>query len=187
MADKKPTASGTDSSSGKVAPDDSTLFREAVGKIRRLRHDRVLPDTPKPRPRRLRSPGDGTPGVDTSKMSDDYLPATASMSFTRPGIQQKTLRRLRQGNVPPQAILDLHGMIVPEARDAVAGFISECQQRGIRRGLVIHGKGLGSQQQPVLKTKLGIWLRQHPEILAFCPAQPRDGGSGAVYILIRQG
>jgi DNA-nicking Smr family endonuclease len=53
--------------------------------------------------------------------------------------------------------------------------------------MVIHGKAFSqSGQQPVLKSYVNDWLRQLPQVLAFCSAQPKDGGSGALYILIKQ-
>jgi DNA-nicking Smr family endonuclease len=53
---------------------------------------------------------------------------------------------------------------------------------------VIHGKGLGSRnREPVLKAKVAGWLAQREAVLAFCEAPPRDGGSGAVLVLLRAG
>jgi len=51
---------------------------------------------------------------------------------------------------------------------------------------VIHGKGLSSKgNEPVLKTRVGSWLAQRDDVLAFCQAMPQDGGSGAVVVLLR--
>jgi len=51
---------------------------------------------------------------------------------------------------------------------------------------VIHGKGLGSKnREPVLKTKVRLWLTQREEVLAYCQARPVDGGSGALVVLLR--
>jgi DNA-nicking Smr family endonuclease len=51
----------------------------------------------------------------------------------------------------------------------------------------VHGKGNGSwQKQPVLKNKLNQWLRQRDEVLAFCSARPCDGGTGAIYVLLKK-
>jgi DNA-nicking Smr family endonuclease len=51
---------------------------------------------------------------------------------------------------------------------------------------IIHGKGLRSRHKgPVIKTKVNTWLRQRDDILAFCSARPVDGGTGAIYVLLR--
>ncbi|HEX7233924.1 MAG TPA: Smr/MutS family protein, partial [Nitrosospira sp.] len=51
---------------------------------------------------------------------------------------------------------------------------------------VIHGKGLSSRNgEPVLKARVGSWLSQRDEVLAFCQAKPEDGGSGAVLVLLK--
>ncbi len=51
----------------------------------------------------------------------------------------------------------------------------------------MHGKGHGSLHKlPVLKTKVQGWLRQRDEVLAFCSARPVDGGTGAVYVLLKK-
>ncbi|MGH8577879.1 MAG: Smr/MutS family protein, partial [Gammaproteobacteria bacterium] len=86
-----------------------------------------------------------------------------------------------------QGRLDLHGMSVPEAKDAVARFLYTSRSRGLRSVLIIHGKGLGShQKRPVLKGKLNQWLARRAEVLAFCSARRVDGGTGAVYVLLRR-
>jgi DNA-nicking Smr family endonuclease len=52
---------------------------------------------------------------------------------------------------------------------------------------IIHGKGNGSvQRRPVLKGKVNHWLQQRDEVLAFCSARPVDGGTGAVYVLLKR-
>ena len=75
--------------------------------------------------------------------------------FLRPGLQRRTLRKLRRGMFVVNAELDLHGMTVPVARQAVAEFLQECQRRRIQCARIVHGKGLGSRHRgPVLKRKL---------------------------------
>ena len=70
---------------------------------------------------------------------------------------------------------------------ALAAFLDRCGHRGARCVHIIHGKGHGSSNQgPVLKNKVNAWLRQREEVLAFCSAQPKDGGTGAVYVLLRR-
>ena len=108
------------------------------------------------------------------------------LSYTRQGIQQRVIRRLRRGQFTIQAELDLHGDTVPQARTHLSQFLLQAHQSDWRCVRVIHGKGQGSyNQKPVIKRHVNGWLRQHKEVLAFCPAQPADGGAGAVYVLLK--
>ena len=69
---------------------------------------------------------------------------------------------------------------------ALAGFLAECNQRNRRCVRVITGKGFGSRSTtPVLKAQVDRWLRLRAEVLAFCSTIARDGGTGAVYVLLR--
>ena len=107
-------------------------------------------------------------------------------SFLSPGVSRQTLRRLRRGYWGIQAHLDLHGFNRDEARLELISFLDTCQDNGLRSVCIIHGKGLSSKNQaPVLKTRIGNWLAQRNEVLAFCQARPEDGGGGAVVVLLR--
>lgn len=106
--------------------------------------------------------------------------------YLRDGMQSMTLRKLRRGHWVVQGELDLHGHTTVEARTALAAFLHACLRDGIRCVRIVHGKGLRSKnREPVLKTKVGNWLRQREEILAFCQARQSDGGSGAVIALLK--
>ena len=53
--------------------------------------------------------------------------------------------------------------------------------------LVVHGKAWGSTSDyPVIKSHVNAWLREWPSVLAFCSAATIDGGTGAVYVLLRR-
>lgn len=109
------------------------------------------------------------------------------LSFSRPGIQKSVFRKLRTGKYVIEAELDLHGYFAKEARALVAGFINESQARGLRCVRIIHGKGLSSpNQKPVLKNKVNQWLQQIDAVLAFSSALQVDGGTGAVYVLLKK-
>ena len=108
------------------------------------------------------------------------------LKFLRDGLASDTLRKLRRGHWLIQNELDLHGMIVAEARPALVAFLNECLHDGLRCVRIIHGKGLGSKNgEPVLKRKVCGWLMQRDEILAFCQARRTEGGGGAVVVLLR--
>jgi DNA-nicking Smr family endonuclease len=106
--------------------------------------------------------------------------------YRQPGLPPSVLRKLRRGQWSVQASLDLHGMTVPVAKDALSNFLRASRLTGRRCVLIIHGKGNGShQRQPVLKGKVNLWLQQWNNVLAFCSARAVDGGTGAVYVLLR--
>ncbi|MCE7913987.1 MAG: DNA mismatch repair protein MutS [Nitrosomonas sp. PRO4] len=115
----------------------------------------------------------------TIEQGDDW-------SFIRPGMSHQTLRRLRRGHWKIQGNLDLHGLTRDQARQELSVFLAVCIQNKFRCVRIIHGKGLGSKnREPVLKTRIGNWLMQFNEVLAFCQAKPEDGGSGAVLVLLK--
>ena len=91
------------------------------------------------------------------------------------------------GKVHIDAELDLHGLTAVRAEPILAMFLAECQQQQIRSVRIIHGKGWGSRDnRPVLKSKVNYWLRQSDAVLAFCSATIEDGGTGALYVLLKR-
>jgi DNA-nicking Smr family endonuclease len=108
------------------------------------------------------------------------------LGFVREGVSQSVLRRLRRGEYAVRDEIDLHGMTQDEARGALGAFLAEAAQHGRRCVRIIHGKGLGSGHRgPVLKSAVNRWLRRHGEVRAFCSARRNDGGTGALYVLLR--
>src|SRR5262249_37793403 len=98
------------------------------------------------------------------------------------------LRRLRNGEYPPDARVDLHGLHVPAARRAVGDAIQRVLAQGKCCVLIVHGRGRHSESEPVLKDALLEWLAEPPlaeRVVAFASARGRDGGVGATYVLLR--
>ena len=108
------------------------------------------------------------------------------LSFARSGLQHNILKKLRQGKNPVEHSLDLHGLTVQQARTELITFLNECESANIRHAIIVHGKGFGSNGKPVIKPMINRWLPQVESVLAFHSAQPKDGGSGAVYILLKK-
>ena len=106
------------------------------------------------------------------------------------GLDAKLLKRLRGGDYPLQGRLDLHGLSRVEAKSQVERFVMDARRSGKRCVLLVHGRGLHSDDQiAVLKEGVQQWLsrgRLAREVLAFCSALPKDGGAGAVYVLLRR-
>ena len=115
------------------------------------------------------------------------LEYNAELLFSRSGLQHNVLRKLRRGQYNITAELDLHGLRVEEARQALSQFLYHCHLQKKQCVHIIHGKGYGSHRnKPVLKSKVNHWLRQRDEVLAFCSARPVDGGTGAIYLLLKR-
>ena len=125
------------------------------------------------------------------EMADGFFDAEVmetgdELLYRRPGIQDKVFRRLRRGQFAISAELDLHGLTVEIAKDSLASFLKQCVIRNHRCVRIIHGKGLRSKQgRPTIKSLIGGWLKQRQEILAYCSARQVDGGTGAIYVLIK--
>lgn len=173
-----------------IDPEDLAAFREAMADVRRLDSERRPDDPPRPPPHPRQTEADEAQ-VMLDMLSDEFDPVDAAsgeeLLFARPGIQKQLLRKLRQGKFSVEAELDLHGLRVAQARQRLVLFLNRCRDQGIRCVRIIHGKGLGShQKQPVLKGKTNRWLQQRDEVLAFCSARQVDGGTGAVYVLLKK-
>ena len=116
-------------------------------------------------------------------LTPEYVEGTAH------NVSPEVARRLHRGYFSIQAHIDLHGLGVNDARHVVDEFLNKSILEGKRAVLVIHGRGLSSPYQPVLKTKVYQWLTAapwHKWVIAFSSARMCDGGAGATYILLRQ-
>ncbi len=174
----------------KISADDKALFRKSVKNIRQLNQDRVTPAKQRRQPGARRMRGDEG-GEQEDMLSDAFDPAELEageeLLFARPGIQHTVLKKLKRGQISISAELDLHGMIVSQARQALTQFLRECQIKRSRCVRIIHGKGHSSPHgKAKLKTRVNAWLQQRDDVLAFCSARPIDGGTGAVYVLLKR-
>lgn len=174
----------------KLTEEDRELFRQAVTGARPLRHDNIKTTRHRKKP------------IPRQRQRDEQLIMQTLLSdpvdltdiqtgdeaiFTRSGVQASVMRKLRRGQLRIEAELDLHRMTREEARTALVNFLSACRHQHKRCVRIIHGKGLGSvNKQPVLKGLVVHWLQQRDDVLAFCSARPNDGGSGALYVLLRK-
>jgi DNA-nicking Smr family endonuclease len=105
------------------------------------------------------------------------------------GVNPDVARRLHQGDFSIQAHVDLHGLGVGDAHETFERFLKEALLSGKTAVLVIHGRGLSSREEPVLKTKVKEWLTTGPWrkwVIAFTSARACDGGTGATYVLLRK-
>jgi DNA-nicking Smr family endonuclease len=105
------------------------------------------------------------------------------------GIDRANAERLKRGLHAIEARLDLHGMTQAEAHRELVGFVVASHEVGRRCVLVITGRGLGPEGPGVLKSAVPRWLEEaglRRRILGVAGAQPRHGGAGALYLLLRR-
>ncbi|VVE70195.1 DNA mismatch repair protein MutS [Pandoraea captiosa] len=173
---------------------DANVFRDSIGDIapltskgsvNRVEHPRLPPDPV------ARQTQEDEAAVLHESLSDEFDPEALldtddRLSYRRPGISHDAVLKLQRGDWVVQAQIDLHGMRRDEAREALSAFLHDAVKRGLRCIRVIHGKGLGSvNREPVLKDKVRGWLAQKNEVLAWAQAQGRDGGGGALVVLLQ--
>jgi DNA-nicking Smr family endonuclease len=157
------------------------LFAREMADVTRLAPDsrarrRATPRVSLPR---AKAPAPG------NRVEDDADPRGG---FVAPGVDRRERRKLKRGDYSPTHRLDLHGQTVAEAVASVKRLMSDTVSRHRHRCIcIVHGRGLHSAGNvSVLKGPVRECLRQHPATLAYSDAPRDDGGTGAVYVLIRK-
>lgn len=173
----------------KAPSNDTAAFRELMADVKPLRHDKVHHQRHRPPPHPRQSRRDEAlvlkellaPPVEPYEIQEGD-----TLNYCRPGMPRSVLRKLRRGHYTVDAELDLHGMTAIQAQYALKAFLGEARSFEAGCVRIIHGKGnRSSNQGPVLKPLVSRWLCRRDEVVAFCSARPVDGGTGAVYVLLR--
>lgn len=170
------------------------LFFSAMQGVERLdgTSGRDLPAAPPPPP----AAGPATPDRERLRemlRGEVEFELTYSEEFTQAqvkGLDPRTVQQLRSGHFSWEAHLDLHGLNAEQAQFRVLEFVRDQYNLGRRCVLLVTGRGLNSPGgSPVLREAARAWLTQDPlrrVVLAFATALPRDGGTGALYVLLRK-
>ena len=173
-----------------LSDEDKALFHETMKAVKPLRNStqrEPKPPAPPPPARRKPDPIEApTSDYYLSNYYTDVVNPHSTLAHCKHEIPRKRLRELKNGEIRWEARLDLHGLRPDPARDTLCHFIEHQHHNGHRCVLVIHGKGGRHDEEPVLKNHVNHWLQQLPQVLAFHSAQPRDGGCGAVYVLLKR-
>jgi len=176
--------------------DDEVSFAAAMADVRRLGAGSRV-DAPAPATLTPRVPIDEDAET-IAFLSDlvngngefDISDSTEYVEGAVVGFDPRVLRRLRRGEFAYQAMIDLHGMSAATARLEVERFVTQALAAGHRAVLIVHGRGRNSKDNvPILKERLKSWLargRVGRGVLAFTSARPADGGTGALYVLLRR-
>ena len=177
-----------------AAQTEEEAFAEAMAGVLRVDWDSPGSEAPQPQPR----PGEPAPEehemeqlrrlVDCGEgfMVSETPEYMEGVGYRAP---PNITQRLHRGDFAVQAHLDLHGLTVDAAQEAFDAFMKESVLNGKAAVLIIHGRGLSSVAEPVLKTKVSQWLSSGPWrkwVVAFTSARMCDGGSGASYVLLRR-
>ncbi|MDW3205508.1 MAG: Smr/MutS family protein [Alphaproteobacteria bacterium] len=131
-----------------------------------------------------RRPAARIPAAELPEPLPRAVPARELTHGCAPGVDRRTAERLKKGRMEIEGRLDLHGMSREAAHRATQGFVTGSRLSGKRCILIVTGKGKG-----ILQSELPRWLNLSPireQILSFSHARPQDGGSGAVYVLLKR-
>jgi DNA-nicking Smr family endonuclease len=159
-----------------AAADDVDAFAQEMRDVVRIEPD------PRGRVRRVAPvslPRHSSPRTEPADVSDN--------DFVAHGVDRREIRKLKKGEHIVRDRRDLHGMTSADALASVGWFIENSRYGGHRCICIIHGRGLHSKgNSPILKTRVRKYLRSHRSVLAYTDAPVSDGGSGAVYVLLRK-
>ena len=178
---------------------DAELLARALSQVIPIKgHARVIHEPPKPSSNPIRR---AVSDLRTSDLwagnlhTENWGPALSDTdtgqdesldSFKRSGVSSQTLRQVRREGQAVRECLDLHGLTRDQARAAVSHFVKSAAQHGVSRVRIIHGQGYGSANgAAVLKQQTRHWLTQMPEVLGFVTPAAREGGKGAVVVLLK--
>jgi DNA-nicking Smr family endonuclease len=166
--------------------EDGALWRSITADITPIARRNPPPKRSDPKPR-TQNPSAPLPRAEPVVQSKPPMPRPKPQPLAAgnaPDIDRRTAERLRRGQMPIDMRLDLHGMTREEAHRRLAAAIDAAWRGGRRVVLIITGKGQGILQQSVPR-----WLKEgdnRRRILTFSHAQPKHGGSGALYVLLKR-
>ena len=177
--------------SGKRIDPDGELFRDAVRDVKPIAPRARAPLTGKKPPPRAKFTAADRALVLVESLAgsgaDEVADTGDEISFRRDGVQDGVMRKLKRGEYRVEAVCDLHGLRVEEAKAALREFLAESLALRLRCVRIIHGKGKGSGPKgPVIKTAVNMILRKTGPVLAFTSARRVDGGTGAINVLLSQ-
>ena len=174
-----------------MTKEEYSLFREAVQDVVPLRpNNHAVHALQKPPAIPFKTIEDEKQVI-KDMLSDEYDPTELQpgdmLSYCRTGIQNRIFRKLRLGQYRIASELDLHGLNARQAKQMLLHFLHDAHPGHGECVRIIHGKGnRSSHKGPVIKTKINNWLRHHDRVMAFHTARPVDGGTGAIYVLLRR-
>lgn len=168
--------------------DDKVLFMQAMAGVTPIKNKPIVQSTIQKDPNAHFKRASAVGGQDDVKVALSDMQALLSpvaseafLVYKNPTLQNKVFEQLKQGKLRWYEALDLHSCSIDEAREATLQLIKLAQNAGETVVKIVHGKG-----DSLIKTCVNGWLRQMPEVLAFVSAPAKDGGTGAVLVLLKR-
>ncbi|VEB35381.1 Smr/MutS family protein [Legionella cherrii] len=112
--------------------------------------------------------------------------ASSVLAYVTPNVSGKRFNELKTAQIPWEAKLDLSNLKPDDARRALLEFILKQVKKNKHTLLIVHGTQSARNAPPLLKNLVNHWLQQIQEVIAFHSAKPSDGGTGAVYVLLKR-
>jgi DNA-nicking Smr family endonuclease len=112
-----------------------------------------------------------------------------------PMLDSRWEKKIRGGQLVPDASIDLHGLTLPAAHLRLDRLLGQAVAQGWRVLLVVTGKPRGrampgeTGKRGAIRAEIGDWLAHSPHaarIASLRGAHPRHGGEGALYIILRR-
>lgn len=176
-----------------VEPTDEDIFKQAMLGVKRIESNNTIP-LQKPKKKKLdaqtlakRMAAEGGTEHQDEMMSDTQaalnpVGSQQPLNYRIATLQHRVFEDLKQGNLRWFEAVDLHGCTVEQARSAVLQVIQMAKDENQNVVKIVHGKG----PDAILKTYVNGWLRQHRDVLAFVSAPEKQGGTGAVLVLLKR-
>ncbi|OTG69150.1 DNA mismatch repair protein MutS [Acinetobacter sp. ANC 4470] len=173
--------------------DDFDLFQKSMQGVQKMDSSNIAP-IEKNKKKKLdsqtlakRAAATGPMEMDNAELSDTQamlnpVASQATLNYRIATLQHKVFEDLKAGNLRWFEAVDLHGCTVEDARTAVLQIIQMAKDENQNVIKIVHGKG----PEAILKTYVNGWLRQHRDVLAFVSAPEKQGGTGAVLVLLKR-
>lgn len=186
-----------------LSPEDQRLWQHVTGQaqplsgrdrlharaLELLQEDRAAEQGQRPTPQKRHLTGTTPTHQPAAAPAGQRRPPAPLTHGSYDGLDRRKAERLRRGQLPIEATLDLHGLRQAEAHRRLERFLADSQAAGKRCVLVVTGKGVHKEQGGVLRANVPRWLNEAPNrarVLTFDYARQKHGGTGALYILLRR-
>mgnify|MGYP006164584299 CR=1 FL=1 len=160
-----------------ISENDKSLFRNAID-------EQLLIDKDGNKQKKPTSTEFAKPFEAYGYLLEANISGSEVISHAKNGVSPKIIKKMKQGKIDHAPSLDLHGQTVREACQSLSKFLHHYREERFIQ--IIHGKGYHSNQNlSIIKSQVVHYLKQHPQVLAFCSCPQKDGGTGAVFVCLK--
>lgn len=119
-----------------------------------------------------------------SYINNANISGLESVIYQKDGASKKIIKKMKKGDIDIFPILDLHGQTIKQSCKSLSNFIHYHRKNKIIQ--IIHGKGNNSSNGlSIVKSQVVYYLKQHPQVMAFCSCPQKYGGTGAVFVYLK--